>query len=508
MGSALVRIVQGRYNGAVMRPGLQQNLNIAQQMRLTPRMIQAMEILQLPTVDLQQRIDEALQSNPVLELSEESADDAPSADLLEETASSQEQDMIVDESNGNQADFERLDEFTDAYGPEIVDADWPSRAVVSDPDDDPKLAAMANAPARVESLRQALLEQWAFVDVPEPISQAGKAIIDEIDDDGYLRTPLAQWEGDEAAPFTPADLTEALRRIQQLDPCGVGAGDLRECLLIQLDREAQAGRDVALARTLVERHLRDIEMNHIPVIARKTGCSVEEVQAAIENLSHLHPHPGRLVGGEAAPIIIPDVIVDILDDQLVVTMGDDQMPALQVSSDYRSLSRDRNTDKQAKEFLRSNIQSAQWLIQAIAQRRQTIGRVARAVFEFQMPFLLHGPEALKPLPMAQVASRVGVHVATVSRAVAGKYAQTPRGIFPLRMFFSGGTTRSDGEDVSWDAIKVKLQEIVDSEDKSRPLSDDKLAAALDAAGLSVARRTVAKYRNALEIPPARKRKQF
>ncbi len=416
--------------------------------------------------------------------------------------------MVVDEANGNQADFERLDEFTDAYGPEVVDADWSARSAASDAEEDPKLAAMGNAPARVESLRQALLEQWAFVDAPEAIVQAGKAIIDEIDDDGYLRASLDQWPLDEAAPFAAEDLAEALWRIQQLDPSGVGARDLKECLLIQLDREAQAGRDMSLERALVERYLRDIEMNHIPVIARKTGRTVAEVQAAIDNLSHLHPHPGRLVGGESAPIIVPDVIVDIQDDRLVVTMADDQMPVLQISSDYRSLARDRQVDKQAKEFLRSNIQSAQWLIQAIAQRRQTIARVTQAVFEFQMPFLLQGSESLKPLPMAQVATRVGVHVATVSRAVAGKYVQTPRGIFPLRMFFSGGTTRSDGEDVSWDAIKVKLQEIVDNEDKSRPLSDDKLAASLEAAGLSVARRTVAKYRSALDIPPARKRKQF
>jgi RNA polymerase sigma-54 factor len=494
-----------------MRPSLQQNLKLAQQMRLTPRMIQAMEILQLPTMDLQHRIDEALQSNPVLEVGEDQGDgdEAPSpADAASEEVAPREQDMVVDEIGGNEVGFERLADFMDEYGSEIIDAEPPRRPRKDDGGEDAKLAAMANTPARVESLHQVLLEQWAFVDTPGPVTLAGKAIIDEIDDDGYLRMDLEQWAFNEETPYTPSDLAEALRGIQELDPSGVGARDLRECLLIQLTREAQAGRDVALERVLVERFLRDIEMNHIPAIARKVGRPVEDVQAAIENLSHLHPRPGRLVGGQGAPIIVPDVIVEICEDRPVVTMADDRMPPLQISSDYKLLSRDRNTDKQAKQFLRSNIQSAQWLIHAIAQRRETIGRVAQAVFEFQMPFLLQGPAALKPLPMAQVAARVGVHVATVSRAVAGKYAQTPQGIFPLRMFFSGGTTRSDGEDVSWDAIKVKLQEIVDAEDKSNPLSDDKLAAALEAAGLSVARRTVAKYRNAMDIPPARKRRQY
>ena len=189
-------------------------------------------------------------------------------------------------------------------------------------------------------------------------------------------------------------------------------------------------------------------------------------------------------------------------------MADDNMPALSISKSYRKLAKNRSADTATRSFLRKNIQSAQWLISAIQQRQETIRRVAQEVFKVQIDFFEHGNEALKPLPMADVADKVGVHVATVSRAVAGKYAQTPRGIYPIRMFFSGGLTTSDGQDVSWDAVRAKLKELIDSEDKSKPLNDCELAAGMKAQGMKVARRTVAKYRKLLNVPPARKRKQF
>jgi RNA polymerase sigma-54 factor len=203
------------------------------------------------------------------------------------------------------------------------------------------------------------------------------------------------------------------------------------------------------------------------------------------------------------------VIVEIDEDgQLLVRMPDESLPQVRISRSYRRLAKDRKTDAGARKFLRQNIRSAQWLIGAVEQRRETVRRVVEEVFDVQREFIDRGPEALKPLPMADVAEKVGVHVATVSRAVAGKYVQTPRGVFPLRMFFSGGTTTSSGEDVSWDAVKAKLKEIIDHEDKAKPLSDDQLAEQLNEAGIDIARRTVAKYRNLMSIPSARKRKQF
>ncbi len=209
------------------------------------------------------------------------------------------------------------------------------------------------------------------------------------------------------------------------------------------------------------------------------------------------------------PIITPDVMVDLLESgEVKIILSDGNQPGLYISKAYRKMARDRNTDRQARQFILNSIRSAQWLIGAIQQRRETVRRVVEEVFKVQRRFLEEGPQALRPLPMADIAAKVGVHVATVSRAVAGKYVQTPVGIYPLRMFFSGGTTTADGQNVAWDAVKVKLREIIEAEDKSNPLDDDALAAQLKKHGLDIARRTVAKYRKLLGIPPARRRRQF
>lgn len=495
-----------------MRLNVSQEMRLAQQMKLAPRMIQAMEILQLPMMALYERIEAELQSNPVLEVQDaggqdEAADAAPADDYPEDRG---EQQFVVDESNGNSEDFKRLAEFEDEYGPDFVRSEAPvySKPVATG-ERDRKLDAMANAPAAEQSLADYLLGQWIFIEASDEIKSAGEMIISYIDDNGYLRTPLAEIAQRTTDPVDPGVLASALALVQKLEPPGVGARDLRECLLLQLAAEAEAGLDVMMETELVDRHLRDIEMNRLPQIAKRTGKSIEQIKQAMDNLSRLNPRPGSLIGQRAAPVITPDVIVDTDDDgEIFVQTADGNTPRLYISGEYRKLARDRNTDTNTRQFIRKNMQSAEWLITAIEQRQNTVRRVAREIFKVQREFLNVGSEALKPLPMADVANKVGVHVATVSRAVAGKYAQTPRGIYPLRMFFSGGTTTSDGEDVSWDAVKIKLKEIVDNEDKSRPLNDDHLVAGLKKHGIDIARRTVAKYRGLLSIPPARKRKQY
>jgi RNA polymerase sigma-54 factor len=490
-----------------------QQFKLAQQMKLSPRILQAMEILQLPILQLQERIEVELQANPVLELDDGLVQgDAPEGDEREpeelDAESAGEQDLIVDAEGDNQDDFERLDEFVNEYRQEMDDFEpAPRPSTATRGDEDPKLSAFANMPARSESLSDHLREQWAFVEVEPGVVRAGGKIIDAIEEDGYFRTPLESLVS-ETDEVTLADLTEAIKRVQGLDPIGVGARDLRECLLIQLAAEADAGREVALETQLADHFLREVEMNHLPAIARKLDCDIEEVKAGIETLSHLNPRPGHLVGGAAVPGIRPDAVVDLVEGVPVVTLPDGNMPMLRISPDYRRMAADKSTDKSTRQFVRTNVRSASWLISAVDQRRSTLQRVTQAVFDVQIPFLTDGPEALRPLPMAQIAGVVGVHVATISRTAAGKYVQTPRGIFPLRMFFSGGTTSDAGEDVAWDAVKARLQEIVDNEDKSKPLSDDRLAEELATHGLKIARRTVAKYRGLLEIPPARKRRQY
>lgn len=515
-----------------MRIDASQRLGLEQQMKLSPRIIQAMEILQLPLMALQERIEAEMTSNPVLELRDPGVDEEAPAQT-EEADASPEAPLVVHDKGDHKEDFQRLAEYEDEHQPWEHSAEAGPRY---DPGErDRKLDAMANAPAPGESLAEHLARQWAFIEAPAEIKQAGLRIIQRIEDDGYLRTPLEDLTreivgGDPNPPAAggmrnedleahllpeenpqsvlPA-LQAALPRVQALDPIGVGARDLKESLLLQLGAEEAAGRDMSLERLLVERYLRDIEMNRLPAIAKRAHKTVEQVKAALHNLSHLNPRPGLLVGRRPAPVITPDVMVDIDDDgEVVVWLPTDTSPALHISRSYQKLAKDRKTAKDARAFLQRNIRSAQWLIGAIEQRRQTVRRVAQEVFKVQREFVFHGPEALKPLPMQDIANKVGVHVATVSRAVAGKYAQTPWGILPLRDFFAGGTTTSGGADVSWDAVKLKLKELVDAEDKKDPLDDDTLAAEMQKHGIKIARRTVAKYRDILNIPPARKRRQY
>ncbi|MBN1943921.1 MAG: RNA polymerase factor sigma-54 [Phycisphaerae bacterium] len=492
-----------------MRLDQTQHLGLRQEMKLAPRIIQAMEILQLPLLALQERIDAELVSNPVLEVAEGGEGESAEAAFERDYDEGQ---LVVDGNHGNREDFSRLDEMTRQFGPDFANDDAPYSRRGDSGEPDAKLEAMANAPGPGLTLEEYLREQWVFVEASPAVLAAGEVILGVIDVDGYLRIPLERLAA-EAAGTNPDVTVEALRQalslVQGLDPTGVAARDLRECLLLQLHALAGAGRDVHLETQIVENFLREVEMNRLPAVAKRLGCSLEDVKTAIGNISRLDPRPGLRIGGQAAPVIHPDVIVLVDDDgQVVVVSADEYLPNLSISEYYANQARDRNTDTKTRQFLRRNIRSAQWILEAIAQRRQTIRRVTEEVFKVQREFLDAGPEALKPLPMADVAGRVGVHVATVSRAVADKYVQTPRGVFPLRMFFSGGTKTADGEDMSWDAVRVKLREIVDNEDKSNPLNDDELAKALNEAGIDIARRTVAKYRGLMDIPPARKRKEY
>jgi RNA polymerase sigma-54 factor len=477
-------------------------------MKLSPRMIQAMEILQLPMLALQERIEQELSSNPCLEV-KDIAPEATGAAAAEPGPSRGEETIVVKEDNSHQAEFQRLDEYGETFS---EDLEWSGRAgrrVSGEGERDAKMDALANTPAHAETLADVLNEQWSFVDAPEAVKAAGRAIISNLDDDGYLRTPLEELVSPDEPLVTVPALQQALPMLQRLDPPGVAARDLRECLLIQLAAEEAAGQDVGLQKLLVNDFLHDIELNHIPQIARRTGKPVKEINEALAGLGRLDPRPGRMVGDRPTPYIIPDAIVE-LDERgnLVVTMREGDLPMLTLSRTYRKMADSCGTDDQAREFIRKNLRSAQWLMAAIMQRRQTVRRVVEEVFQAQKEFLERGSEALRPLPMTEVAAKVNVHVATVSRAVAGKYVQTPRGIFPLRMFFSGGTTTASGQDVAWDAVKARLKEVVEREDKAEPLDDDRIAEALQTLGITIARRTVAKYRGLLGIPPARQRRTF
>jgi RNA polymerase sigma-54 factor len=484
---------------------------MSQEMKLAPRLIQMMEVLQLPTLALQERIDVELVSNPVLEVEEPGHDEPAEVDTGADEEWG-ERDLVVGDDSRAADEFSRLDQMTGEYGSDFANPDAPmSHADHGEPD--AKLEAMANTPAHTMSLDAHLIQQWSFLGLSPEVDLAGRRVIEHIDGEGYLRTPLDELARatDTQAAMEVDTLTDALWAVQKLDPTGVGARDLRECLMLQLAAKADAGQaaEMALPLRIVAEFLREVQGNQLPTVVKRTGCSMDQVRSAMTLIAHLDPVPGRQIGGDSVPMITPDVIVTLdRHSRPIIRLTDSNLPALAINAEYNRQARSRNTDKDTKNFLKRNIRSAQWLIEAIVQRRHTIRRVSEEIFAVQNEFLLHGKEALKPLPMSDVAEKVGVHIATVSRAVSDKYADTPQGIVPLRMFFSGGTTTASGEEVSWDAVKLKLKEIIDAEDKSKPLSDEKLMAELAKNGIDIKRRTIAKYRDQLEIPSARKRKQY
>ncbi|MEM7316326.1 MAG: RNA polymerase factor sigma-54, partial [Planctomycetota bacterium] len=344
--------------------------------------------------------------------------------------------------------------------------------------------------------------------VDDRVEQIAERIISTLDarDGGYLRTPLAD--------LLPAGHTEedlqlaqtALDIVQSLEPPGIAARDMSECLLKQMKPEFPHYEEM---KTLIKSHLEDLAENRWPDITKKTGYSIELIQTVRDQLRALNPWPGAAFMETYVPNVTPDIILEQDDTgQYVVRLDDDRVPELYISPYYRSRLQDPNSTPEEREFIKGKISSAEWLIESINQRRSTLTKVAQAIVEHQKKFLDEGPESIEPLKMQQIADKVGVHVTTVSRAVDDKWIQTPRGILPLKRFFVGGTQTEDGEDVAWDTIRLKLQELIDKEDKSDPHSDEKLVEELKKAGMSVARRTVTKYRKRMGIPSSRQRRDW
>jgi RNA polymerase sigma-54 factor len=354
------------------------------------------------------------------------------------------------------------------------------------------------------------------VEADEKVKKAGSLIIDYIDEKGYLSVRLEQLHSRDRTDFTLEDLHKALGLIQKLDPPGVGARDLKECLLIQIGVQSDAAsgaaqEDMSFETTLVANHLEDLLENRLPEITKKMNCTIERLNEAITRLSKFDTSPGLRVGRNDNHPITADVIVDYSEEtgEYTVRLAEDGLPRLRISDYYVKMADSEKAGEKAKQFLQNNIRSAQWIIDAIQQRKNTLLKVSRSIVNRQREFFDKGQLFLKPLPMAKVAEDVGVHVATVSRAVAGKYMQCPWGVIPLRKFFCGGIEDSQGNEKSWEAIRGKLQEIIDAEDKTNPLSDDQIKEKLAEAGITgLARRTIAKYRGIMKIPPARLRKKY
>jgi len=490
-----------------MKLEMRNQMRMELRMKLAPHMIQSMEILQLPILALQERIEQELNSNPVLEMAEpESRDDADTAqEPVQDDVD--DKDLIVGTDNDKVEDFERLNSLGDGFK-DYLDQAGPYRRRARTDEPDKKLEALKNTAALPQSLHEYLSEQWRLVDAAGPVKIAGNMIIDYIDSRGYLTVRLEQLHNKDRGDFTVDDLNEALELVQKLEPAGIGARDLQECLLIQM---AQSAEDMSFESALISKHMNELLENHLPDIAKKMNCSMETINRAIERMSKFDTSPGLQIGRDQNHPVTPDVIVELSEDsdQYSVRLPDSNLPYLRVNHYYSRMAKDSHVAEKTRKFLQNNLRSAQWIMDAIEQRKNTLLRVTRAVVKFQRDFFEKGQQHLQPLPMAKVAEEVGVHLATVSRAVSGKYVQCPQGILPLRKFFCGGREDATGRARSWEAIRAKLQQIIDEEDKTKPLSDDQIRKRLEEAGIeNLARRTVAKYRKLLNIPAARFRKKY
>ncbi len=476
-------------------------------MKLAPHMIQSMEILQLPILALQERIEQELNSNPVLEMAEPQSAEEPEPAPEQPQDDTSEKDLVVGTDSSKTEDFGRLENLGDGFA-DYMDQAGPFRPRVQADEPDKKLEALKNTAAPPQSLHEYLSDQWRLVEADEPVKKAGDMIIDYIDNRGYLTVRLEQLYNKDRGDFTVEDLKLALELVQKLDPPGVGARDLKECLLIQM---AQSPEDMSFESRLIAEHMDALLDNHLPDIARKMGCSVEAINHAIVRMSKLDTSPGLQIGPDRNHPITPDVIVEPEDDsgRYSVKLADSGLPHLRVNNYYAKMAKDVQVSEKTRKFLQNNLRSAQWIMDAIEQRKNTLLKVTQAVVKYQKDFFEKGQLYLRPLPMSKVAEDVGVHLATVSRAVAGKYVRCPWGILPLRKFFSGGREDADGQGHSWEAIRAKLQEIIDNEDKTKPLNDDQIREMLEKTGISnLARRTVAKYRKLLNIPAARFRRKY
>jgi len=482
---------------------------LQQQQRLTPQLIQAMDILQLPAMALESRITQELDDNPYLELAE-AEEDVASADaaleLPETTKPEGEQTLVVE---GNATDFERLDNLVREYDWLEDDGEYrgtKSRARSLE-EGDIKLEAMANTPARPISLTEHLLGQWQLVEADERTVRLGRLIIENLDERGLLEVPLESL-GPEIEPHAePAELEAVLKRVQALDPPGIAARDLQECLLLQL---AALPGDNELERHIIEDYFEDLQKNRLPAIARALDADLVDVQAAIQVVGRLSLQPALAIIEDQAPPVVPDVLVEYneQDDRYEVRLARGNTRELRISPEFREALERTRGDRKAREFIKQKVEAANAIIDAVRYRRERLLEVAKAVVEAQRDFLDLGEQHLKVLRMSDLAARFGCDPSTISRTVDEKYIQTPRGIYPLRRFFTGGTEGADGEALGWDSIKAKVQEIVDQENKRRPLSDDEIVTRLKSLGIEIKRRTVAKYRAQLHIPTARQRRRY
>jgi RNA polymerase sigma-54 factor len=461
-----------------------------QRLMLTQKMQQAIQILQLSGMELEQYVQQELETNPVLEQLQKD----PPPEPMEPVAASPTEKDAFDES------FD-LDAYASDW--EYSDRHREGIDLSRNPEADDRRQYYQDSITREESLASRLLTQLRLAAKKEEIYKIGEAIIGDIDSRGFFTGSLPEI----AASFGVGEdeVERVLYLIQRFEPTGVGARDVVECLLLQIAIEFPEEEQL---RVLVERHLLDLERRQIPKIAKAMNVTPERVEELKTLLSTLNPWPGYEYSAETPQYVIPDVIVEKIDGKFVVYLSDERVPELRINSEYKIMARNVKMERKDRQYLREKVEAAKWLIRNIEQRQQTILRIANAIVEVQEEFLEKGVEFIKPLTLQEIADKVGVHEATVSRTTRGKYMQTPQGLFELKYFFSPGLRHDSGEAQSSKSVQSLIKKIIDEEDKSKPLSDQKIVDLLKKQGINIARRTVTKYREALGILPTSLRREY
>lgn len=479
------------------------HLKLGHQLSMTPQLQQAIKLLQLSSLDLHQEIQQALYANPLLEVLDE----------VEEREVGDAEDLVEPHAAPVASD----DEWQQDIPAELpVDARWddiyPSMPGPTANSGDGDSRDFENYHTVTESLHDHLLWQLNLTQMSDADRTIAAAIIDIIGDDGLLESPIEDLCAslNEAADGEPLDLDEVvavLHRIQQFDPPGVGAADLRDCLLIQLRQFAADTPHLADAKLLVDHYLPLVAQRNYAALCRKSSLDEDQIKAAILLIQTLSPRPGDLIASAGPDYITPDARVRKEGGRWVVALNRGITPRLCINQEYAKLVR-RADDSADNTFLRNNLQEARWLLRSLESRNDTLLRVTRTIVDMQQDFLEQGLEAMKPLVLADVATRLDMHESTISRVTTQKYLDTPRGVFELKFFFSSHVNTVAGGECSSTAIRAMLKKMIASESPLKPLSDSKLAALLQARGIQVARRTVAKYRESLGIQPSSERRNY
>lgn len=478
-------------------PGLHQVQRLSLTQILAPQLQQSLHLLQVPTLELQSLVQEELQQNPLLE---EVSKDEPRI----EAEPTGEEGSVSSADSKEEADFQKEFETLSK-----LDDEWreyfsqTSSFRQRSPEQEEQRQHFFDAIVQQKSLQQHLLEQLSFAETPAEVRKVAEMIIGNISDDGYLLSPLEELAINSGVPLD--QLQKALELVQTFHPVGVGARDLKECLLIQLDR---MGKSESVESVIVNLHIDDLGRRRFHEIGKALNLTVEQVQSIANFISTLEPKPGRMFSTEQQQYVAADVVVQKIGGEYVVLLNDEQIPHLRISNTYKELMSSGEKQTEAREYIRDKIRAGKFLIKSIHQRQQTIHNIAKVIVERQIEFLDKGIAHLKPLTMAQVAEVVGVHETTVSRAVANKYMQTPQGLYEMKYFFTPGFETAGGGSMSNTSVKEQISKLIEREDATKPLSDQEIVAILKEQGIPIARRTVAKYRNELNILPSNLRKTY